>query len=339
MAQSSSAEDIPSRNYSHGVSVVIVTYNAKSYVAACLEKLKVISPIQQIIVVDNGSSDRTAELIKEKFPDVELVEKLTNLGFPAAVNIGVRHSKCDTLLILDSDVVVENEVVDALFRELDEKPGVVGPAIYNAEANVPDTGSNLDLMMLGRVNSTKHLPLFVQGCCIMTTRACFDIVGGYDERFFLIQDDVEYCWQVLRHGFDVRVIDYVSVWHKGGASTPGGYRKGSQLETSSKRIILRERNSYTMLLSCAPLRHMIWLLPLSLVRSSLFSAYLFSNGYIRAAFQLWVEIFRNVGWLRGTISRRRHSREFATNGGWSRIEKQFYIVDNIRERTHLTLRD
>ena len=321
---------------------MVVSYNAKNHVLDCLASLTLAPPICEIIVVDNASTDGTTQAVSTEYPNVRLLSNQKNQGFPKAINFGVAEAISDTILVLDSDVIVDSNTISRLYDEIRAHPGVVGPAVFNGNSLEPDSGSNLDLMLLPKANSVLGKALFVQGCCFMTTRSCFESVGGYDERYFLVFDDVEYCWQVLRHGYDVRVVESVKIWHKGGTSNPGGYQQGHDLHTTVRRILLRERNSYIMLIACAPLKHVAWLLPLSLLRTVIFTAFLLYHQKIGAAFILWRDIWKTVFMLPGTISRRKRAEQCgktASQEGWVRLERRLYLLDHLRDEVKLVMAD
>src|SRR5688572_15502061 len=96
------------------VAIVIVSYNSRDHIGACLESVfaQRKSVTQQVIVVDNDSRDDTVNFIRENFPEVELVLPGANLGFAKGVNLGVKHSNAEYVLLLNPDTEILDHAVD-----------------------------------------------------------------------------------------------------------------------------------------------------------------------------------------------------------------------------------
>ena len=108
------------------VSIIIVTYNSADFISECLDsvfnadlKIK-----QEVIVVDNQSKDRTAELIARKYPQVKLITPEDNLGFAKGVNLGAQHSEGEFVLLLNPDTVVKPDCVQSVVEFAREQPSI-----------------------------------------------------------------------------------------------------------------------------------------------------------------------------------------------------------------------
>ena len=119
------------------ISVVIVGWNAKHYLELCLESLAGAPPHRsmEIIVVDNASSDGTAEMIEARFPYVKLIRSSENLGFAKGNNVGIRRCQGRYIALVNPDVIVFSGCLDALADFLDQNPkvGNVGPRVLNPD--------------------------------------------------------------------------------------------------------------------------------------------------------------------------------------------------------------
>ena len=118
------------------VAIVIVTYNSEGHIAPCLESVfsqrKSVS--QQVIVVDNSPNDRTVNFIRENFPQVELVVPGANLGFAKGVNLGVKHSDADFVLLLNPDTILLENAVDVIVEFARKNPG---HGLYGGRTQTP----------------------------------------------------------------------------------------------------------------------------------------------------------------------------------------------------------
>lgn len=233
------------------VSVVVVAYNQWPLTRRCLESLEACTDgvPTEIIVVDNASSDETAERLcewAEIAPDRRTaVLNSTNLGFAAGVNAGIARTRGDYLVILNNDTVVSPGWARGLRRHLKRDPGLglVCPVTNNIgnEAQVALQGATPDeLFASARRYTLDHsgqiLPLRVAAFfCVMIPRAVWDRIGPMDERFFpgFFEDD-DYCMRLHAAGLRVGCAEDVFVHHELSASF--------NAESHARRRAIFERN-------------------------------------------------------------------------------------------------
>ncbi len=119
------------------ISVVVVAWNAKSYLELCLESLEKAPPQRsmEILVVDNASTDGTAEMVETRFPWVKLIRSAENLGFAKGNNVAIRRCQGRYIALVNPDVIVFPGCLDALADFLDQNPkvGNVGPRVLNPD--------------------------------------------------------------------------------------------------------------------------------------------------------------------------------------------------------------
>jgi len=226
------------------ISVVIVTYNSRAHVARCLDSLQGLCT--EIVVVDNASSDGTAELIRDRYPAVKLMRSAANLGFAAAANLGARQSAGNALLFLNPDTVC----LDAL-RPLEEalasseRIAAVAPRLVDRDGRTQvgftvrrlPSASFLafEILLLNRLfpgnainRKYRCLDLDVErpseveqpaGACFLVRRSWFDACGGFDEAFFpLWFEDVDLCKRLRDQGGTILFLPQVRVQHHGAHS-------------------------------------------------------------------------------------------------------------------------
>lgn len=325
-----------------GLSAIIINYNGGVNLITCLASLADEAAIREIIVVDNASTDGSADECILRFPDVRLrvLTNDSNIGFGAAANQGASQAQGDLLVFLNPDVVPRVDCMVNLLATLLQRGGVVGPVVFNAGSPSGEWGSTVDRMGMPKGLRTAEPPLFIQGCCLATTRRCFDAVGGFDGRYFLFVEDVEYCWQALRRGFDVSVSPRAALDHIGGAVAQGGYSRGNRIETTRMRIVLRERNTWACILANAPLAKLPAILAASALRSTAFTA-LIATKRPRDVWCVPRGFCWNVVGLPATLSRRWRpgvSRE-STIGAWGRLSRRWFLWEALRGRQRVLFVD
>jgi N-acetylglucosaminyl-diphospho-decaprenol L-rhamnosyltransferase len=315
-------------------SFVIVNYNGGRQLLDCISSIVRDAPSAEVIVVDNASSDGSADAALAAYPSAVLVRAGYNAGFGAGANLGARSAKNDILVFLNPDVVLEPSSTAPLVRDVLSSGGIAGPRLLNAGSSQPDLGATIDLMGLPRGLVSEAAPLYVQGCCLVTTRRCFEAVGGFDERYFLTNEDVEFCWQALRRGFPVQVVREATVHHAGGSVMRGGYQRGGTIETSTARVLLREKNTWSLFVACAPTRQLPLLLGLSVVRTVMFGALLASRGRGGEAAKLACGIGQVATRLPATLRRRCRpgvGRE-GEAAAWERVSKRLFVWGLLRKK-------
>lgn len=244
------------------VSVVIATYNSKAFMAACLAPIYGLPEIE-IIVVDNCSSDGTAEYIEVEFPDVNLIRAPRNLGFAGGNNLGFERCNADTVLLLNPDAfLVDTGQVFDLKKALwaDQRTAFVGPQLLNDDGShqVGDAGYKDSLLsLLGHFWFLHKLCQFVPatyltnrkaltarrvrldwicGACLMVKRAVIAEIGGLDDSIFMYGEDVEWGERARRHGMNSLYCPQIKVRHLQGA-----VRDDGTVKVSTKSLTHRGR--------------------------------------------------------------------------------------------------
>lgn len=239
------------------LSIIVLNYNTREHLRAGLlalqaeETTTVSTPgaaiRAEVIVVDNASTDDSADMVEAAFPWARLVRSPRNGGFAHGNNQALRIALGrEAVLLLNPDAAVSPGALGRLLGVLRAHPeaGVVGPKLLRADGSLhlacrrsfpsplvsfyrlaglarafprsPLFGrynlSHLDPDLPGEVDS-------VCGACMLVRRAALDQVGGLDERFFMYGEDLDWCWRIREAGWTVRYAPQVVVQHQhGGAS-------------------------------------------------------------------------------------------------------------------------
>jgi GT2 family glycosyltransferase/2-polyprenyl-3-methyl-5-hydroxy-6-metoxy-1,4-benzoquinol methylase len=291
------------------VSAVIVNYQGGDHLLGCLESLLGEPGPVQAIIVDNGSEDGSTAAAMARFPDVEVVRPEVNLGYAGGANAGARRSRGQFLFFLNPDVRLSQGCLAALVEEFEDAAvGAVSPAIALEGSGVVEYGSTIDPLGYPVGIRTTAPPLFVSGCALMTRTDLFQALGGFDDRYFMFVEDVDYCWRLILAGRDIRVRRDALASHFGGASTPGGYITDEGFASTTFRIALRERNTIAMLCKCYALPRAAFLVPATVAQALGTACALAVTGHGGTARQLLAGIAWNVRHLPGTLERRREAQ-------------------------------
>ena len=236
------------------VSIVIPVLNQLYYTRLCLESLRTTLPADsEIIVVDNGSSDGTAEYLSG-CPDIRVITNKENQGCAAAWNHGVKASHAQWIAILNNDIILSTNWLDGLLDFAREKNAdIVSPAFREGEYNYDIRGYAEDYVR--RMHSVSRMAV-AQGVCFMVHRRVFDAIGLFDENFKIGQfEDADFFRRARQAGFSLGTTGRSFIHHFGSVtqkSVRGGtvwpyerenrayYRRKHGL-TAWKRIIERRR--------------------------------------------------------------------------------------------------
>ncbi|MBZ5499104.1 MAG: glycosyltransferase family 2 protein [Acidobacteriia bacterium] len=228
------------------ISVIIVSWNACRFLEECLESLsRGVTRSYEVIVVDNASSDGSANMVTARFPWVTLIQSEENLGFAKGNNLGIRRSRGRYLALINSDVKVLPACLDRLAAFLDDRPhvGMVGPRIMYDDGRqqsscrrFPGLWNNIcELFRLNRLFprsaffAGEHMFYFsydrvcevdvLVGCFILVRRVAVEHVGLLDESFWMYGEDLDWCRRCWSAGWKVMFYPGAEAIHYCGASS------------------------------------------------------------------------------------------------------------------------
>lgn len=235
------------------ISVIIVNYNVKEFLANCLQSVKKSSEgvETEIFVVDNNSSDGSMGFLKPRFPEVRFIENSENLGFGKANNQAIRQASGKYTLILNPDTLLQEDTLRVLVSYMEENPetGACGCKILNPDGTfapesrrtVPTVSSALykALGLTALFPTSKIFGKYYQGWkdedemgevpvlsgsfMFFRTKALLE-VEGFDERFFMYGEDIDLCYRVTNSGWKIDYVPTTSIIHYKGESTKKDFR-------------------------------------------------------------------------------------------------------------------
>jgi GT2 family glycosyltransferase len=219
------------------LSIIILTWNSRDLCMACLGSLHAAGWLErsEVIVVDNGSVDGTAESIENRFPCVQLVRNSFNRGVAPARNQGIRRASGDAILLLDVDTIVAGGAIEAMLAALLEpNVGIVGPRLTAPDGSIQYTCRRFPTL-IGKIGRRVRIPLleaavrfeelrqwdhasrrdvdYVIGACQLIRREVLERVGLLDERIFYGPEDVDFCLRAQLGGWLVTYEPMASFQH------------------------------------------------------------------------------------------------------------------------------
>ena len=227
------------------LSVVIVTWNSSAYLADCLESVRSQQGdlTTEIIVIDNASSDDTREIIRQKYPGVNLIVNEQNIGYTRACNLGLKESAGKFVLLLNPDTRLESGSLPRMVEYTVEhsRVGALGPQLLNPDGSIQPSCRrfpNYRLMLWEFTGISKLFPKSPvfgawrmgdfdhrqtrpvnqpMGACLLLRREALDRVGLMDERFEMFFNDVDLCRRLVSAGWDIIFFPPARVVHDAGS--------------------------------------------------------------------------------------------------------------------------
>jgi len=230
------------------LSVIVVNWNTKKLLENCLASIfKFTKGISfEMIIVDNGSTDGSQALVKEKFPQVKLILNKSNLGFTKANNQGMKVAKGQYILLLNSDTyLIENSFKKLLDKtqSIEGNLGALGPLLLNEDKSVQQSVgffpnlpqvfwwmTFIDDLPGGQLLSPYHVDHdsfyrkdqkvdWVTAAAILVPAKVIKRVGPFDEKIFMYGEEIEWCWRIKKAGFKVNFTPSTKIVHIGRGSS------------------------------------------------------------------------------------------------------------------------
>jgi len=233
------------------LSIVIVNYNVKYFVEQCVHSIqKAVNGLEaEVFVVDNNSVDGSGRMLREKFPEVILIENKTNVGFSKANNQAIKKAKGEYILILNPDTILEDDTLQKCVRFMDDHPDAGGLGVKMIDGKgkfLPESKRGLpspsvaffkmfgfstlfpksklfNKYHLGYLDKNKtHEVDVLAGAFMMVRKAVLDQVGLLDEDFFMYGEDIDLSYRITQAGYKNYYFPETRIIHYKGESTKKG---------------------------------------------------------------------------------------------------------------------
>ncbi|MGO9434825.1 MAG: glycosyltransferase family 2 protein [Terracidiphilus sp.] len=224
--------------------VILVSFHGASDTSACVHSLLASTVPVKIIIVDTSPNDPELGAALTFAPSVTILSASENVGFGRGNNLGIdwalEHTSCDFIFLLNNDAVIYPESISCLEASIatNTEVGIMTPRIAYLDA--PEKlwygGGEVDWRRAGPVtpgfNQSAHAALamterdvtFASGCALFVRSSVIRQLGGFDPRFFMYEEDVEFCLRASEMGILIRYIPRSVILHKGQGSDPGASR-------------------------------------------------------------------------------------------------------------------
>ena len=244
------------------VFIIILNWNNYQDTKECLDSLKGITyPNYKIIVVDNGSVDKSGERLRKEFPQCIFIRNESNLGFAEGNNVGIEHALndgADYILLLNNDTIVKPGFLEPLVRtaDIDEEIGVVGPMVYfyDEPKVIQSIGARISLWKgshsiigiweadKGQYNTLMKVD-YVSGAALLAKRRMIKDVGLLDADYFLYSEEVDWCYRATKAGYKIMAVPESKIWHKVSSSTGGTRSPVSAYFLTRNRILFMRKHA------------------------------------------------------------------------------------------------
>lgn len=253
------------------LSIIIINYKTQSHLRQCIKSIQKHAPKMnyEIIVVDNNSQDGTVQMIEDDFmynyknqkiSNVELIANNENLGFPKAVNQGVKKAKGEYILLLNPDITILENSLEQMIAYIQKHPdvAVLGPKLVNPNGSIQlscfsrftspelvlyrrtlfgklSRGKKMldDFTMKSWDHLTERNVAWILGSCMLIPKSAINKVGLMDERFFMYMEDVDWCRRFWKADFKVRYYPKVKMVHY--------YARASSSESGLVKAMLKKQ--------------------------------------------------------------------------------------------------
>lgn len=294
------------------VSIVIPNYNGKHFMESCMKSLDVQTMRDfEVIVVDNGSTDGSAEYIKADYPDIRLIELAQNTGFTGAVNTGIKASQAPYVLLLNNDTECEPDFVGEMYRAIAGRRKVFSVSskmIRMYDKNSMDNAGDLYSIVgwafnrgAGRPVEEYNVrqPIFSAcGGAAIYNKAVFDKIGYFDNEFFAYREDLDIGYRAKIYGYDNIYCPTAKVYHV-GSGTSGSTHNSFKVRLSARnQIYVNYKNMPAFFL----ILNFPFLLAGYLVKLAFFMKKGLAGDYLKGT----VEAFQNLDSIKKVPFQKRH---------------------------------
>ena len=252
---------------------IIVNWNTRDLLRACLQSLPRDSATG-ILVIDNASSDGSADMMRRHFPQLRLLANEENIGFARACNIGIREAETEFILLLNSDCrVAQTGLFQRALDDFDQDPqlAILGPRLLYPDGRVQSAGRLF--LTAGRVFRDQVLfrasPFFsrgpqqlepeagakpypvdwVSGAALFARREALDKIGLLRESYVMYAEDMELCYRARRMGFGVACDPALEIIHHKSRSTRQDLARSLRYSVRNNSLFIKERQGGRQALS------------------------------------------------------------------------------------------
>lgn len=241
------------------VSIIIVNYKQKDLLLKCVESIhgKIKSYPFEVIIVNNSQEDDLSNIANEF---IVRILKNENRGYSQANNLGSKHAKGKYLFFLNPDTIMQNDFLGDAIKVLhDQEIGAMGFRLFNADSTF-QVSFGYEISILNEIKNKKLENLtwgkncdeltriekifseiknidWVSGAAILIKKDIFDLVGGFDERYFLYMEDLDICKRISNKGFKIFFYPFSKIIHLKGENTKNDFKESSYYHSKESQLL------------------------------------------------------------------------------------------------------
>lgn len=314
--------------------VVIPNYKGINYIDNCLTSIYKGTVIPKIIMVDNHSEDGSLALVKEKYPEVRIIEFAENQGFCKAVNTGIKAADTRYVLLLNNDTEVDAQMVSALEKALDEDPDAFSAAAKMIDLHNPKRldGAGDFYCALGwafargkdKPQEAYDKPGRIFSACAgaaLYRRETFDNIGYFDENHFAYLEDMDIGYRANIYGYHNIYIPAAKVYHAGSAASGSRH--------NNFKVTLSARNSVYLIYKNMPALQFVLNLPFLIIGYGIKCAFFTLKGMGGAYFSGFLQGIRLSFSREGRRNKIKFNAQNLPNYLWIQIQLWLNIFRRI----------
>jgi len=257
------------------LSIIIVNWNTKMLVLDCIASIygTVKRHSFEVIMVDNGSTDGSAEEVSHAHPGVRMIRNSSNCGYSCANNLAMKQMRGRYAVILNSDTYLKESSMDAMVDFMDHHPeaGICGPQLLNVDDTKQNSTGDSPVMLSEFMSKRVIRVLFpkiyhrafktrlavieepaqvdvVMGACMMVRKKAIESVGILDEDYFLFYEEIDWCYRMRHGGWKVYYFPQAKIYHLGGQSRKD-INLPSRVESWRSRYLFYKKNMHLSVLA------------------------------------------------------------------------------------------
>lgn len=324
------------------LAIVILNWNGKKLLEEFLPSVVKHSSIADIYIADNASTDTSVAFVKERYPQVQIIQNQSNGGYAKGYNDALHHIDADIYCLLNSDVEVTANWLNPIITEFKEHPktAVIQPKILDYKRKnyfeyAGGAGGYIDKFGYpfcrgrifttleadkGQYNDTKEI-FWASGACFFIRKPVFEEAGKLDEDFFAHQEEIDLCWRIKNLGYSIKYVGMSTVYHLGGAT----------LSTMNpKKTFFNFRNSLYNLVKNVPGSKILWIIFIRLILDGMAGMKFIFEGKFSHFFAILKAHFDFYKNLRVLVNKRKKRSSIEKYYLISSVIVQYYFLKNIK---------
>ena len=312
------------------ISIVIVNYNGKRFLANCIKSIKKsIYKNYEIVIIDNASKDGSIDSIQPS-SNINILKSKINLGFSEANNLAVKKAKGKYIFFLNNDTKILPDTLTNIVNILSSNNTltIYTCSIYNYTNRI-FFHSSICVDPLGFPVNHKKI-FYAEGSALIVSKSLFLKLGQFDSKYFMFHEDIDLCWRAWLSGYNIDVIPNARINHYAGGSAGGGYSKNKQYQSTTFRRYYSERNNIRTILKNYSYITLFFILPIYIIINLLEIIFFFLTFQPIVSLTYLKAYYWNIINLPDTIRQRKIIQDSRKISDWEILSKMYIGIGKIK---------